>query len=454
MKHILSVLSFLLFSFHLYSQSVKGNWEGTLHVNGIKIPLIYRITTEKEMYRVTLESPTQNAKDIPAVLEMKGDSVQINMPLMFATYRGKLIQDSIKGTFEQNGAKFPLVLSQMKQEKYEQPQRPQTPKPPFSYSSKDYTFVNQKDHVTLAGTLTLPKGKGPFPAVVLISGSGPQNRNEEIMGHQPFWVIADYLSSNGIAVLRYDDRGVAQSTGNFASATSFDFAEDALAAITFLKQQKKINTSKIGVIGHSEGGMIAEIISGKNTSLNFAVLLAAPGKDIRELMIDQTTAILRANGSNENEIRKMTAVNSKCYDILTSGKDNSTLRKELKTTLKEGLGDSLYSESQAEMQIKQMLTPWYKAFISFRPADYLKEISVPVLAINGDKDLQVDVENLDAIEKILKNNGNQQIEVHRMNNMNHLFQSTETGYISEYYELEESFSPKVLEIMKNWILLR
>jgi pimeloyl-ACP methyl ester carboxylesterase len=364
--------------------------------------------------------------------------------------------DSIAGIFKQAGQEMPLQLSRVKGEIHQKLNRPQEPKAPFPYTSKDVVIKTKTEGVKLAGTLTIPEGKGPFPAVVLVSGSGPQNRNEELMGHKPFLVIADYLTRNGIAVLRYDDRGTAESTGDFNKATSLDFSNDAEAAFLFLQQQKKIIPSKVGIIGHSEGGMIAPMVAARNPEVGFVVLLAGPGIPIDQLLALQIQKVSEAEGNKIDE--KEIQLSKEIYAILKANVSNETARKQLEIRIDEYIESRKNEENAGENEqlfsaIDTYLSTWFRYFIQFDPYPYLSKTKCPVLAINGENDVQVTAkENLTALAKILKESGNNTVEIHSLPKLNHLFQHSETGAVSEYVKIEETFSVEVLELMKQFIL--
>jgi hypothetical protein len=312
----------------------------------------------------------------------------------------------------------------------------------------------------LAGTLTYPKEENKFPAVIMISGSGGQDRNEELLGHKPFLVIADFLTRNGIAVLRFDDRGIAQSTGDHSTATSEDFAKDVLAAVNFLKTRNEIDKTKIGLIGHSEGGMIAPLVAVQSQDVAFIIMMAGLGIPGDSILYLQGELIQRAEGTSEEEILKSVKLQREIFSIVKNSKNDEKLDKDLREKFnaeyaamteeeKSKLGDP---EVYLNMQIKTITSPWFKYFLRFDPAPVLEKVKCPVLGINGENDLQVPPkENLSAIESALKKGGNSNFEVKMLPGLNHLFQTSTTGNISEYSQIEETISPVVLETMLDWI---
>jgi dipeptidyl aminopeptidase/acylaminoacyl peptidase len=375
-------------------------------------------------------------------------------------YSGTIKNDSvIEGKWTQAGNTMDLNLKKTNKVLSEN-RRPQEPLPPFQYTSEDVVFTNEKFNIKLAGTLTLPSGPGPFKAVIMISGSGAQNRNEELMGHKPFLVISDFLTRNGIAVLRYDDRGVGGSEGKYSQATSADLATDAEAAFNFLKNNPKINPKQIGLMGHSEGGLIAPIIASTNHNIGFIVSLAGPGVSGEEIIIRQSQDISRLSGLNESTIKETTETNYKLYSILKKEKDNQKAEVKILDCYKEILTKKKLSPEYAQKAADQLKITfgansytWFRYFIMTNPAKFWKKVECPVLALNGDKDIQVAAdENIPAIDKALKSGNNKSSMTAVIPGLNHLFQHCKTGLPAEYGTIEETISPDVLEIISNWIL--
>jgi hypothetical protein len=318
----------------------------------------------------------------------------------------------------------------------------------------------------LAGTLTLPSKESVFPAVILISGSGPQNRNEEIMGHKPFLVIADYLTRNGFAVLRFDDRGVDQSKGDFKSATSADFADDVEAAIAFLKKRKEISPKKIGLIGHSEGGYIAPMVAAKNKDVAYIISLAGPGIPCSDLLVLQAAALSKASGMKQLEIDKNKKINNGAYDIVKKATDGDKLRNDLTTYFNKNIDDSVAAHADVkkeplnhtekdqfiQSEVDQLTSPWMQYFLKYNPAKALEKVHCPFLAMNGEKDLQVPPkENIEAIKVALAKAGNKNVTTKILPKLNHLFQECSKGLPEEYSIIEQTFSPNALSEMLNWL---
>lgn len=346
-----------------------------------------------------------------------------------------------------------------------QTEKPQTPKAPFDYIIEDVTFINTAaDSIVLAGTLTLPKAIVNPPVAILINGSGAHDRDCNIMGHKSFWVIADYLTNSGIAVLRYDERGTAQSQGDFSTATTFDLAKDVEAGINFLKSRTDIDASKIGLIGHSEGGLIAPIVASTNTNVAFIVMLAGTGVNGQEVLQSQSKKIAELQGTTKEGIAFNHQLTTIAYDALHSetemDKQKAAITLALENYKKQLEADqspfAVYVNNIVIKQLTSQLTnPWLYAFITLDPKAYLEKVTCPVLVLNGTKDVQVLPEiNLPAIKKHLETAKNNDVTVHEIEGLNHLFQTAKTGNINEYAKIEETFSPVALKLISDWIHAR
>ena len=450
-----------LFS-QVHENDMLGDWVGTIKLNEKNEKIVYHIFKKGKKITGTMDSPDQNAyglelSEVSNVLKY----VKFELKSFKLAYKGRFIQnDSIVGEFKQGNYTAELHLKKSKIPISNKPNRPQEPQAPFPYEVKEVKFKNSVDNITLKGTLTIPKGKGPFPAVVLVSGSGPQNRDEEIMSHKPFLVIADYLTKNGIAVLRYDDRGVGESEGDFQKATTADFALDAQSAYIYLKGVKKIDKIKVGLLGHSEGGMVAQMVAAADTQVRMIVLLAAPGVKISELMLKQTEMNLKMNGIPDEEIKVSLELNRKFYQVLLEEEKNEEAKIKIEQILNDHIRSMTSTEAnqirkEKDMMIKTLLSPWFRYFIKFDPDQYLKQIKCAVLAINGEKDVQVSCDdNLFGIAMGLEKYGNRRYEFHKMPGLNHLMQHSTSGGVNEYMKIEETFSEEVLSIIKTWIKAR
>jgi pimeloyl-ACP methyl ester carboxylesterase len=380
-------------------------------------------------------------------------------------YEGKLGADGkITGVWRQGGTSLALIL-----ERGAPPARkprPQEPVGPLPYEVEDVRIPNRAANLELAGTFTKPRGAARSPAVVLISGSGPQDRDESLLNHKPFLVLADHLTRQGIAVLRYDDRGVGGSTGRFATATSEDFMTDALAAVAWLKSRADVEPARIGLIGHSEGGLIAPMAAVRSSDVAFIVLLAGPGVTGESILYEQGAKIARAAGAAEAAIQKNVAMQKRLFEIVKSTPDTAAMRAALRGAMRAAVDSLSAAERQAlgvmgdldryiEGQVQSISTPWFRAFLMYDPATSLSRVTVPVLAINGELDLQVPPkQNLPVIEQALQRAGNRDVTIRELPRLNHLFQTATTGAPAEYGTIDETFSPLALELVSGWIRAR
>lgn len=443
--------------------SIEGIWQGMLKIPGIELTIVFKISENPDgTLTATMDSPDQGATGIPVEEVIFIDNtLRLEVKSAGGVFEGKVSEDFlvIEGEWKQSGQTLPLTLKRV--DKAVEILRPQVPKKPYPYIEEELVYENEEAGITLAGTLTLPSGKGPSPVVLLISGSGPQDRNETIYNHRPFLVLADYLTRQGIAVLRVDDRGVGKSTGDFSQATSVDFASDVLAGIEYLKTRKEINPKQIGLIGHSEGGLIAPMVAVKSPDVAFIVLMAGTSLTGEEILYLQGALISRAMGVSEEDITKNRQFNERIFSVLKEEDDSKNAEEKLRQMFmedwekmsdekKEQMGDP---EVFLKAQLQSLLSPWLKFFLTYDPKPTLTKVECPVLAINGEKDLQVPPkENLSAIEEALKSGGNQDYTIKELPNLNHLFQTAQTGLPAEYVKIEETISPVALKIVGDWIL--
>jgi fermentation-respiration switch protein FrsA (DUF1100 family) len=463
MKNIAVLLVLAISVLGLNGQDITGQWNGALKVQGMQLRIVFNITGNDKGYSATMDSPDQGAKGIPVTSVTFTDSkLKLEITNIRMEYNGELKENTIIGTFKQNGMEFPMNLSKEKIEK-QVVKRPQNPVQPYPYYSEEVTFPNSNAGINLAGTLTLPSQEGKYPAVILITGSGPQNRDEELMGHKPFLVLSDYLTRQGIAVLRYDDRGVSQSKGDFKSATTVEFASDVESAISYLKTRNEILSKKIGLVGHSEGGIIAPLVAAHSKDVNFIVLLAGTGIRGDKLLLLQQALLAKTTGIPETEIQKSREINTKAFEIVMKSVNVETLKADLRKFLVETMKSSpdyakpkgMTDDDFISLQVNQITSPWMLYFIKYDPAIALEKVKCPVLAVNGEKDLQVPAKvNLPAIEMALKKGGNKQVTTKEFPGLNHLFQECKTGSPSEYAEIDQTFSPVALDFVAQWILLK
>ena len=470
-KRLAIALSFLYLSSFLalpmFAQSPVspvGDWQGMLEVGAAKLPIVFHINSEGTSgFTATMDSPDQGAMGIPVTSVLQdGNAITITMTAIGGEYKGTLNEDgqSMDGTWSQGGQSFSLDLEKT-DTPTTLPERPQEPKAPFPYEAEEVVFPNASAGIELAGTLTYPNGDGPFPVAVLISGSGPQDRDETLMGHKPFLVLADHLTRQGIAVLRYDDRGTAASTGNYSEATIEDFALDTRAAVAFLKKQPQIASDKIGLIGHSEGGIVAPMVASQSDDIAFVVMLAGPGLQGNEILLLQSDLIARAAGTPESLITKMLKINSALYDaVISTGHANPSKDRleEVIAQQRAGLTDQEItalglSEDRTGQLVQQLSSPWFKHFLSYDPRPALGRVKAPLLSVIGEKDLQVPPnQNTEAIKKALASSGHQNNVYKILSGLNHLFQSANTGAPAEYAQIEETFSPGALSTISEWVL--
>jgi pimeloyl-ACP methyl ester carboxylesterase len=441
---------------------IEGVWLGTLKVGDEELRLGFTVTAKNGKLIATLNSIDQGADGIPIKeVTVQDGKIRFALPAIKASFEGKINKEAteIAGEWTQ-GKAYPLTLKRV--DKLPTAKRPQEPKRPFPYREEEITYENKKAKVKFAGTLTLPKGDGPFPAVVMITGSGPQNRDEELLGHKPFLVIADYLTRRGIAVVRVDDRGVGGSTGDNDSSTSADFAEDALAGVAFLKGRKEIDAKHIGLIGHSEGGLVGPLAASMSKDVAFVVMLAGPGLPGDEILIEQNKLLLKAAGASQDAIDRQLKWLSMALPIVKQEEDSKVAEKRIRAELakwKEAAGDKDKAMadfiSTVEKVVGTLTTKWFRYFLNYDPRPALEKVQCSVLALNGEKDLQVACKpNLDAVAKALKEGGNKDYTVKEFPGLNHLFQTCKTGGIDEYGSIEETMAPVVLETMGDWILAR
>ncbi len=437
--------------------STAGKWMGTISVPGVELRVAFEITEKSQgEYTAVMHSIDQGAMNIAvSSVTVKGDSLRLEVQSIPGAYAGKFSEDgnSIDGNWFQGGA-VPLVLKRV--DSLPVFNRPQTPKKPFPYRDEEVTFENRKARVKLAGTLTLPVGEGPFPAVVLLTGSGPQNRDEEVFSHRPFLVIADHLTRQGIAVLRFDDRGVGASTGEFSKATTGDFADDAIAGVEYLMTRKGIDPKRIGLLGHSEGGMIGPIAATRCSGVAFLVMLAGPGQKFGDVVSYQILKAAGAQGADEETLAVMRVWFNGLFGILAENTDNDTASQKIRAlhaTFNDDEKKRLnLPDDKLDGEIAGQLRPWWRYAMQYDPRATLMRVKCPVLALNGEKDMQVTAkENLPAVEAALRDGGNTRVTARVLPGLNHLFQTCETGSEAEYIKIEETMSPIALEAVSGWI---
>lgn len=438
---------------------VTGTWAGTLQATPtVALRLIVKVSGAPGAFTGSMDSIDQGVQGIPlSDISLSGDLVSFDAPSVNGKYTGTLSADrkQITGKWSQGAGELPLTLTRT--ESVPPPVRPQEPKPPYPYWVKDVSFRNHAAGILLAGTLTVPKGAGPFPAVVLIAGSGPQNRDEDVMGHRVFLVLADYLTRHGIAVLRYDKRGVGKSTGDYANATTRDFTSDALAAAGYLKTVKSIDSKRIGLIGHSEGGIIAPLAATESRDVKFIVLMAGPGLTGEQILLRQSALIASGMGASKESVAAQRSLSEQIYAAVKSEPDDSKARAKILAIVDHATANlapdaKRSSRAAAEKQAAEVTSPWFRFFLTYDPVPTLKKVKCPVLALNGSHDLQVPAKpDLAAIRAALKAGGNKDYTIKELPGLNHLFQESKSGLPAEYGQIEQTISPKALQVILRWI---
>ena len=443
------------------SHTPEGTWQGTLQ-GALRLVLHVERGASGGL-TAKLDSPDQGAMGLAIdTLWVAGDSLHFEMRRLRASYAASMSADdsTLAGLWSQGGLALSLTLK--RNDRAIVTRRPQDPVPPYPYDTLEVAYPNARAGVKLAGTLTIPRAAGPHPCALLITGSGPENRDEEIFNHRPFRVLADHLTRKGIAVLRVDDRGVGGSTGSTAGATSEDFAGDVLAGIEFLKGRKEIDAKKIGLIGHSEGGLIAPLVATRSNDVAFIVLMAGPGVRGDSLLILQAAAVRRLQGIGEDAIAREATAMRHAHAMVRKGDSLGIARAsrelvEVQVSMtpeaqRANLGSIDNLAAQAD---RQFSLPWMRFFVSYDPAPTLMKVRCPVLALNGSKDFQVPPkENLAALSAALAAGGNRDATVKELPGLNHLFQTANTGALSEYAVIDETIAPAALDEMSGWIAAR
>ncbi|HXH66677.1 MAG TPA: alpha/beta hydrolase [Candidatus Limnocylindrales bacterium] len=434
---------------------VEGLWQGAVETHGMRLRFQLHIShdTEGELI-AALDSLDQGVTGLPAnKVTLQDQAFHFEIPSVAGVYEGTLnpTKNAIAGKWSQTSADN-LPLDFKRSDQTLELRRPQTPARPFPYVEEEVTFHGGAEGIELSGTLTLPKGAGPFPAVLLVAGSGPEDRDASLANHRPFLLIADALTRKGIAVLRYDKRGVGKSAGNPDAATTMDLAADAKAALAFLKSRKEIDGSRVGLIGHSEGAIIAPYLAGHSKEVKWLVLLAAPATPGEQTLLRQSELIGRAGGLSDEQLEASLGFDQAAYALVRKEKDASALAEKLIALVKESGLDAALPPAALETQLRMLSSPWFRFFLDYDPLPNLKAVSCPVLALYGQKDLQVAPKaNLPLLQKVLQDAANSHAEVRELPELNHLFQHAYTGTPAEYAAIEETFSPEALALIVDWV---
>jgi hypothetical protein len=433
------------------SESLVGSWHGQLDAGGMELRVVFHIEQEGDSLTATMDSPDQGATGIPVeAVRMQDDTLTLDVSSINGSYVGVMTDaETIEGTWRQSGQSFPLTLTLVNEGTAEGPARPQHPEPPYPYAEEEVRFPNGNDGITLAGTLTYPEGAGLYPAVVLVSGSGPQNRNAEVMGHRLFHVLADHLTRQGIAVLRYDERGVGESEGPpFPASTTEAYARDAAAAARFLKEQSQVDAEHVGLIGLSEGGLVGPMVHTRHETLAFLVLMAGPAVPGRDIIIEQTARMAAAQGASASAVGSTRTAQQRMLHAVQQAPDSVAAADTLQA-LFEAQG---VPAAQREAQIEQLTAPWFTFFLQYDPRPTLTQLDIPVLALFGEKDLQVPPEqNAEVMQTALEESPSPDATVEVFDGLNHLFQPADTGHPVEYSQIETTMAPEVLERIGGWV---
>lgn len=461
MKSFISITLLLILSItSAFSQDILGDWSGKAQRGEKEITFVFHIKKEGVNYSSVMNVPTFRVSGMkPSKTTFTNGKLTIdgsNLGMFYiAKFNSELQQ--FEGTYKEGGIEMVLNLKKGAVEIADQ-RRPQEPVKPYPYYEEEVNFQNKEANITLAGTLTLPNKEGTFPVVILISGSGPQDRDETFMGHKPFLVLADHLTKKGIGVLRFDDRGQGESTGDFGSATTEDFSKDVLSAIAYLKTRKEVDTKNIGLIGHSEGGIIAPLAANSSKDVAFMVLLASTGISGTELSVMQSKTLRQFPVKDEATYEKNAR---KAIAIVTSNKNEQEIKTELtahyNAFIRPILKDLNVPEKNINAfinnQVNTSIKPWSRYFLQYNPADEIEKLQIPVLSLNGSKDTQVNAKiNQNGIRQALIKGDNKDYKIIELENLNHFFQECNTGKMDEYRKIEQTFSPIALKEISNWVL--
>lgn len=437
-----------------WAEDAQGQWSGTV---GGQLTVVLDVSkTASGGWEATLSSPSQTFSTKVEQFATDSTHLSFTIPKFNASYQATWSEQSQAwtGTWTQ-GQKVPLNLQRIDSKAVAalQPRRPQVAAIAARvapYVAQEVQFASSGGALQLAGSLFVPKGAGPWPAVVLVHGSGPNNRDADIFGHKIFLVLADHLAHQGIAVLRYDKRGIGGSTGDYKTATTLDFADDAQAAVAFLRTRPEIDARHIGMVGHSEGGLIAPIVAARDTQLGFVVLMAGPGVRGEQLMVEQLALGAESEGTSADNIAKQRPIHRELFAAIIAERDPEQARAKAKAILEPGERDGVFAPGSSAVKAKVFTSPWFRAFLTLEPGPALQAMRQPVLALNGELDRQVPAKlDLDAIRVALANNP--RAVVKELPKLNHLFQTATTGGPHEYAQIEETLAPSALTVISDWI---
>ncbi|WP_412985835.1 alpha/beta hydrolase family protein [Pontimicrobium sp. IMCC45349] len=460
MKRIFTIILFSIYTTISYSQDISGVWNGIIELGeNRQITFVFKLKNTKTGLESVIDIPSNRVEGLkPKATVFTNDSLDIDGSNLGFKFKGKFNSEKkeIEGTFMEGLNALPLILRRAEIEIAKRIVRAQEPKKPYPYYEEEVSFNNE--HIKLSGTLTLPKKEGKWPVVVLISGSGPQDRDETFANHKPFLVLADYLTRKGIAVLRYDDRGFGKSTGNFADGTTKDFATDVLSAIEYLKTRKEIDVKNIGLIGHSEGGIIAPMVANWTNDVSFMVIMAGTGIPGSEISLIQSKTMRPFPVPDEQAYEQAVR---EAISIAASHKDLSVVKKELtihyNKTIVPILKPLVGTDEKVTKIVKDLVamrtTKWVRFFYNYNPADEFRKTKIPIFSLNGSKDTQVEAKlNQEGIKNALISGGNKNFKILELENLNHFFQECKTGTMDEYSTIEQTIAPIALNEITSWLL--
>jgi uncharacterized protein len=433
---------------------IEGTWQGAIETGNMRMRLQLHISHDQAGELIaSVDSLDQGIQGIPASkVTEKGSGINLELPVFDAKYSGTVdaAKNSITGTWSQNGNTEKLDFR--RSERVLELRRPQNPALPYPYKVEEVSFTTADGKATLAATLTLPQAAAPCPAVLLIGGSGPNDRDETTAGHKTFLVLSDFLTRRGIAVLRYDKRGIAQSTGNYAAATLEDFAQDSQSAFAYLKSRKEVDAKRLGIIGHSEGGILGSLVATRSNNVSWLVLLGTPVTTGEKTLLRQSELIARTGGLPEEQITRSLEFDRHAYAVVREEKNPEAMEKRLNALVQQsGLGEAMPPEA-LQAQIRLMTSPWFREFLVYDPQPVLEKLQCPVLALSGDRDLQVDsTENVPLLRKAYETSGNKDFTIVEIVGVNHMFQTAQSGSPALYGAIEETIAPSVLTVAGNWI---
>jgi len=431
----------------------EGTWQGAIEVSNMRMRLQLHIAhDEKGQLIASVDSLDQGVQGIPASqVTEKNSQLQFEMPAFQALYHGALnvAKNEIAGEWLQNDNAEKLVFH--RSDKPLELRRPQNPSKPYPYTEEEVS-VSAVGGATLAGTLTLPRGAGPFPAIVLVGGSGPADRDETVAGHKPFLVLADYLTRKGFAVLRYDKRGIAQSTGSYDNATMQQLAGDVQSVADYLKSRKEVDPKRLGILGHSEGGLLAALVTKNSADVKWLILLATPASNGERTLLRQSELIARTGGLPEDQIVRSQQFDRMAYAVVRQEKSPAAVETKLSELVKKSGLDASMPPAALQAQFRLMTAPWFRDFLDFEPQPILEQLQCPVLAINGDRDLQVDADDsVPLLRQAYEKSGNKDFTVIEIEGVNHLFQKAQSGSPSLYGAIDETIAPEVLNAIGDWL---